>query len=72
MVGMLYVRYTQYSNMFNNKTIYEEELMVKNMKLIVKYVLLVPITLLEWVVWPIAKIHAGLNKASIWLKRIGT
>ena len=71
MVGMLYVRYTQYSNMFNNKTIYGEELMVKNMKLIVKYVLLVPITLLEWIVWPIAKIHAGLNAVSSWLKKIG-
>jgi hypothetical protein len=57
--------------MFNNKTIYEEKLMVKNMKLIVKYVLLVPITLLEWIVWPIAKIYAGLNAASSWLKNIG-
>jgi len=68
MVGMLYVRYMQYTNA---QTIYEEELMLKMIKQLVKYVALVPITILEWVMWPIAKIHAGLNAASQWLKRVG-
>jgi len=69
MVGMLYIRYMQYY--INTQTIYEEELMVKIMKQIVKYVALVPITILEWIMWPIAKIHAGLNAASSWLKQLG-
>ena len=68
MVGMLYVRYMLYTNA---QTIYEEELMLKMIKQLVKYVALVPITILEWVMWPIAKIHAGLNAASQWLKRVG-
>ena len=68
MVGMLYVRCMQYTNA---QTIYEEELMLKIIKQLVKYVALVPITILEWVMWPIAKIHAGLNAASQWLKRVG-
>ena len=65
---MLYVRYVQCNNI---KTIYEEKLMLKTIKQLVKYVALVPITILEWVMWPIAKIHAGLNAASQWLKRVG-
>ena len=68
MVGMLYVRYMQYTNA---QTIYEEELMLKIIKQLVKYVALGPITILEWIMWPIAKIHAGLNAASQWLKRVG-
>ena len=68
MAGMLYVRYVQCTNI---KTIYEEKLMLKIIKKLVKYVALVPITILEWVMWPIAKIHAGLNAASQWLKRVG-
>ena len=68
MAGMLYVRYVQCTNI---KTIYEEKLMLKIIKQLVKYVALVPITILEWIMWPIAKIHAGLNAASQWLKRVG-
>ena len=68
MAGMLYVRHMQCTNI---KTIYEEKLMLKIIKQLVKYVALVPITILEWIMWPIAKIHAGLNAASQWLKRVG-
>lgn len=71
MVGMLYVRYMQYTN---TKNMYKEEPMLKITKCVqrvVKYVVLGPIMVLEWIMWPVAKVHAGLNSASQWLKKVG-
>ena len=37
------------------------------MKKIVKWVMLVPIKIVEWIIWPVAKVHSWLRKLSDWL-----
>jgi hypothetical protein len=39
-------------------------------KKIFAYVPLVPIMIIEWIMWPVAKIHAGLSAASRWLRKV--
>jgi hypothetical protein len=37
------------------------------MKKIVKWVMLVPIKIVEWTIWPIAKVHSWLRQLVNWL-----
>ena len=59
MIGMLYVRLLEYENKF-----YGEYDMMKK---IMKWVMLVPIKIVEWIIWPIAKVHSWLRKLADWL-----
>mgnify|MGYP003150860061 FL=1 len=59
MTGMLYVRFIEHENKF-----YGEYVMMKK---IVKWVMLVPIKIVEWTIWPIAKVHSWLRKLVNWL-----
>jgi hypothetical protein len=39
------------------------------MKKFVKWVMLVPVEIVEWIMWPVAKVHAWLHKFSVWLHK---
>ena len=54
MTGMLYLRVLEFCGHS-----YGEDYMVKK---ITKWVVLVPIKVVEWAMWPIVKVHAWLHK----------
>ena len=60
MVGILYVRLLDYQN-----NLYGEQNMI--IKKIVKWSMLVPVKIVEWIIWPVAKVHAWLCKFADWL-----
>ena len=59
MGGVLYTRALECS-----KYSYEEDYMVKK---IAKWIVFIPIKVVEWAMWPVAKAHKHLTKASAWL-----
>ncbi len=59
MGGVLYTRVLECS-----KYSYEEDYMVKK---IAKWIVFIPIKVVEWAMWPVAKAHKHLTKASAWL-----
>ena len=59
MGGVLYTRVLECS-----KYSYEEDYMVKK---IAKWIVFIPIKVVEWAIWPVAKAHKHLTKASAWL-----
>jgi|TARA_R100000315_G_C5223228_1_gene134763 hypothetical protein len=59
MVGVFYVRVLEMSSYS-----YGDDYMVKK---IVKWVMMIPIKVVEWVMWPVAKAHQQLKKLSAWL-----
>ena len=59
MGGVLYTRVLECS-----KYSYEEDYMVKK---IAKWIVFIPIKVVEWAMWPVAKAHKQLTKASAWL-----
>ena len=69
MNGMLYIKLIEHSNAWNRKTIFNrEDRIMSAVKKIFAYIPLVPIMVIEWVMWPVAKIHSGLSAASRWLR----
>ena len=61
MGGVLYTRVLECS-----KYSYEEDYMVKK---IAKWIVFLPIKVIEWAMWPVAKAHKHLTKASAWLHK---
>ena len=61
MGGVLYTRVLECS-----KYSYEEDYMVKK---IAKWIVFLPIKVVEWAMWPVAKAHKHLTKASAWLHK---
>ena len=61
MGGVLYTRVLECS-----KYSYEEDYMVKK---IAKWIVFIPIKVVEWAMWPVAKAHKHLTKASAWLHK---
>ena len=59
MGGVLYTRVLECS-----KYSYEEDYMVKK---IAKWIVFIQIKVVEWAMWPVAKAHKHLTKASAWL-----
>ena len=43
-----------------------EEIMVKKIS---KWVVVIPIKIVEWAIWPIAKVHELLKRLAIWLNK---
>ncbi len=43
---------------------YGEDYMVKK---IVTWIMMIPIKVVEWAIWPVAKAHQQLKKLSAWL-----
>jgi len=41
------------------------EIMIKNIS---KWVMLIPIKVVEWIMWPVAQAHIQLTKLSKWIK----
>ena len=39
------------------------------MKKFVKWVMLVPVKIVEWIMWPVARVHAWLHQFSVWLHK---
>ena len=67
MSGLLCVKLMQYSNAWDRKTVvHKDRLTIK----VLAWIPLVPIIILAWVMEPIIKIHAGLNIASKWLRKV--
>jgi len=72
MTGMLFVRLMESGSTWNNKFECKEKThMVKTIKRYIAYIPLIPIMIIEWAMWPVAKIHSGLNCISQWLRRVG-
>ena len=68
---MLYVKLMEYSNAWDRKNVmYREKILMNIFKKILAYVPLVPIMIIEWIMWPIAKIHSGLSSVSRWLREV--
>ena len=61
MVGMIYVQVLEFSSRY-----YGEDYMVKK---IAKWIVFLPIKVVEWAMWPVAKAHKHLTKASAWLHK---
>jgi hypothetical protein len=61
MVGMVYVRVLEMSSQS-----YGEDYMVKK---IVTWIMMIPIKVVEWAMWPVAKAHQQLKKLSAWLHK---
>ena len=61
MGGVLYTRVLECS-----KYSYQEDYMVKK---IAKWIVFLPIKVVEWAMWPVAKAHKHLTKASAWLHK---
>jgi len=59
MMGMVYVRVLEMSSQS-----YGEDYMVKK---IVTWIMMIPIKVVEWAMWPVAKAHQQLKKLSAWL-----
>ena len=38
-------------------------------KKILKWVMLIPVKIVEWTMWPIAQVHVQLTRLSNWLKK---
>jgi hypothetical protein len=71
MVGILYVRLLEYQNNFygeqNMTNPNDCPFMVMPIKKIAKWSMLVPVKIVEWIIWPVAKVHAWLCKFADWL-----
>ena len=59
MVGVIHVRVLELSSHS-----YREDYMIKK---IAKWSMLVPVKIVEWIIWPVAKVHAWLCKFADWL-----
>ena len=59
MVGVFYVRVLEMSSYS-----YGDDYMVKK---IVTWIMMIPIKVVEWAMWPVAKAHQQLKKLSAWL-----
>ena len=60
MLGIMYAKVLACQN-----NLYGEQNMI--MKKIAKWSMLVPIKIVEWITWPVAKVHAWLYKLADWL-----
>ena len=54
-------------NLRNTRRVYSKgETMIKNIS---KWVMLIPIKLVEWAMWPVAQAHIQLTKLSKWIRK---
>ena len=68
MTGMLFVRLMESGSTWSRRDTYKEKIyMVKTIKSYIAYIPLIPIMIIEWAMWPVAKAHKHLTKASAWL-----
>ena len=71
MTGMLFVRLMESSSTWSRRDTYKEKTsMIKKIKRYITYIPLIPIMVIEWAMWPVAKIHAVLSAASRWLREM--